>query len=66
MGKAQKKTGKGRLDKYYKLAKCVWLSILHTFMTDIPKRAGLPRPLGLQAHPTQQEICFSGVCALLY
>lgn len=23
MGKAQKKTGKGRLDKYYKLAKCV-------------------------------------------
>ena len=25
MGKAQKKTGKGRLDKYYKLAKCVEL-----------------------------------------
>jgi predicted rRNA methylase YqxC with S4 and FtsJ domains len=24
MGKAQKKTGKGRLDKYYKLAKYVW------------------------------------------
>jgi len=23
MGKAQKKTGKGRIDKYYKLAKCV-------------------------------------------
>jgi hypothetical protein len=23
MGKGQKKTGKGRLDKYYKLAKCV-------------------------------------------
>lgn len=23
MGKVQKKTGKGRLDKYYKLAKCV-------------------------------------------
>lgn len=25
MGKGQKKTGKGRLDKYYKLAKCVML-----------------------------------------
>lgn len=25
MGKGQKKTGKGRLDKYYKLAKCVKL-----------------------------------------
>jgi hypothetical protein len=25
MGKGQKKTGKGRLDKYYKLAKCVVL-----------------------------------------
>lgn len=24
MGKSQKKTGKGRLDKYYKLAKCVY------------------------------------------
>lgn len=23
MGKTQKKTGKGRIDKYYKLAKCV-------------------------------------------
>jgi hypothetical protein len=28
MGKAQKKTGKGRLDKYYKLAKCVRKSYL--------------------------------------
>lgn len=27
MGKAQKKTGKGRLDKYYKLAKCVISSL---------------------------------------
>ena len=27
MGKATKKTGKGRLDKYYKLAKCVSASL---------------------------------------
>ena len=34
MGKAQKKTGKGRLDKYYKLAKCVNFILLHARTTD--------------------------------
>jgi hypothetical protein len=33
MGKAQKKTGKGRLDKYYKLAKCVFFSLSALFCT---------------------------------
>jgi len=39
MGKAQKKTGKGRLDKYYKLAK--YVEPLHTsynLLTVLPRR----------------------------
>jgi AdoMet-dependent rRNA methyltransferase SPB1 len=42
MGKAQKKTGKGRLDKYYKLAKYVGLSdsIPNTLMIIFSREQG--------------------------
>ena len=35
MGKGQKKTGKGRLDKYYKLAKCVFTHLCRLIEANI-------------------------------
>jgi hypothetical protein len=68
MGKAQKKTGKGRLDKYYKLAK--YVKLLHlgydSMTVIVPQRAGLPCTFRVQADPAQQKILVFGICAMLY
>ena len=48
MAKSQKKTGKGRLDKYYKLAKCVYQRLFWFLYPILScKRAGLPSALGI-------------------
>lgn len=69
MGKAQKKTGKGRLDKYYKLAKygrtspsgCNPLTIDHN-----TQRTRVPCTFCVQADPAEQEILLPGICAMLH
>jgi AdoMet-dependent rRNA methyltransferase SPB1 len=40
MGKGQKKTGKGRLDKYYKLAKFVTRLEKHSLLTILHREQG--------------------------
>ena len=67
MGKAQKKTGKGRLDKYYKLAKYVELfSFALQALEHILQRTRVPCTFCVQADPAEQEIRLSGICAMLY
>jgi len=68
MGKAQKKTGKGRLDKYYKLAKYGRtspsgynpLTIIHL------QRTRVPCTFCVQADPAEQEILLLGTGAMLH
>ena len=68
MGKAQKKTGKGRLDKYYKLAKYGRtsssgykpLTIIHL------QRTRVSCTFCVQADPAEQEIHLLGICAMLH
>ena len=66
MGKAQKKTGKGRLDKYYKLAKYVVFTLSESHQLMYVQRARLPSSFGIQAHSTEQEIQLSRVGTMLY
>ena len=67
MGKAQKKTGKGRLDKYYKLAKYgrsspsgYPLTITHL------QRTRVPCTFCVQADPAEQKIFLLGIRAMLH
>ncbi len=67
MGKAQKKTGKGRLDKYYKLAKYVEsLPFALQSLEHILQRTRVPCAFSVQADPAEQEILFLGIRAMLY
>ena len=61
MGKAQKKTGKGRLDKYYKLAKLVSFSSWAKRLPDRFQRARLSSSFGIQTYSIKQEIFDLGV-----
>jgi hypothetical protein len=61
MGKAQKKTGKGRLDKYYKLAKLVPFSSWAERRLDRFQRARLSSSFGIQTYSIEQEILDLGV-----
>jgi len=61
MGKAQKKTGKGRLDKYYKLAKLVSFSSWAERRPDRFQRTRLSSSFGIQAYSIKQEIFDLGV-----
>jgi len=71
MGKAQKKTGKGRLDKYYKLAKYVYINQplqpgYNPLNRNTPQRARVSCTFRVQADPAEQEILLIGICAMLY
>jgi hypothetical protein len=67
MGKAQKKTGKGRLDKYYKLAKYVeCIPFALQALEYILQRPRVPCTFRIQADPVEQEIRLLGIRAMLY
>jgi len=67
MGKAQKKTGKGRLDRYYKLAKYVEpLLFALQPLEHILQRTRVPCTFRIQAHPAEQKILLLGICAMLH
>jgi predicted transcriptional regulator len=59
MGKAQKKTGKGRLDKYYKLAKFVTASLAALASYFCEQGTRIPSPFSVQVDPVEQKIFFS-------
>ena len=64
MGKAPKKTGKGRLDKYYKLAKYIEpFHLLHNRLS-IPRREQCT--FRVQADPAEQEILLLGIRTMLH
>jgi hypothetical protein len=68
MGKASKKTGKGRLDKYYKLAKYVSEPgmELNELIQFVCQRTGIPSSFGVQVDSAEQKVRFSRVFTMLH